>query len=110
MANILNNSNISKKEKNDKEKKFKNYYILKCLCIVSVYPFLNRLEEISRPLHYLVLSYKYINLPIDRIIEKIIVEKQKLPREYKKIYLRLSNKIIDLTENRMNDYHNININ
>ena len=109
LANIMNSNNL-KKEINDNEKKYKNYYIPKCLCIVSVYPFFNRFEEILRSLYDLVLSNKYNNLYIDRIIEKMIVETPKLPRGYKKIFLKLPNKTIDLTENRMNDYPNININ
>ena len=67
---------------NDNEKNYKNYYIPKCLCIVSVYPFFNRFEEILRALYDLVLSNKYNNLYIDRIIEKMIVETPKLPRGF----------------------------
>ena len=91
-----------------KEKKanYKNYYIPKCICIVSVYPFFNKFEEILRALYDLVLSNKYKDLYIDRIIEKLIVETPKLPRGQKKIQLKLPNKTIDLTERRMNDYNN----
>ena len=94
-----------------KEKKanYKNYYIPKCICIVSVYPFFNKFEEILRALYDLVLSNKYKDLYIDRIIEKLIVETPKLPRGQKKIQLKLPNKTIDLTERRMNDYPSINI-
>lgn len=91
------------------EKKYKNYYIPKCLAIVSVHPTFNRFEEILRALYDLVLSNKYNNLYIDRIIEKMIVETPKLPRGYKKISLKLPNKTIDLTEKKMNDYPSINI-
>ena len=100
----------SSEEKIDNEKKYKNYYIPKCLCIVSVYPFFNRFEEILRTLYDLVISNKYNNLYIDRIIEKMIVETPKLPRGCKQIFLKLPNKTIDLTEKKMNDYPNININ
>ena len=103
------NPKASEEIKND-EKKYKNYYIPKCLCIVSVYPFFNRFEEILRALYELVISNKYNTLYIDRIIEKMIVETPKLPRGCKRIFLKLPNKTIDLTEKRMNDYPNININ
>ena len=95
---------------NDNKKKYKNYYIPKCLCLVSVYPFFTKFEKILRAIYDLTLSDEYNNLYIDRIIEKLIVEIPKLPRGYKKIHLKLPNKIIDLTERRMNDYPKININ
>ena len=86
---------------------YKNYYIPKCICIVSVYPFFNKFEEILRELYDLVLSNKYKHLYIHRIIEKLIVETPKFPRGQKKIQLKLPNKIINLTERRMNDYLDI---
>ena len=110
LANFMGSKSMKDIKANDNENNYKNYYIPKCLCIVSVYPFFNRFEEILRALYDLVLSNKYNNLYIDRIIEKMIVETPKLPRGYKKIYLKLPNKMIDLTERRMNDYPNININ
>ena len=94
----------------DKEKRYKNYYIPKCLIIVSVFPCFNKFEEILRSLYDLVMSNKHKELYIDRIIEKMIVETPKLPRGFKRIKLKLPNKIIDLTERKMNDYPSININ
>ena len=110
LSNFMTSKSMKEIKNIENEKKYKNYYIPKCLCFVSVYPFFNRFEEILRALYDLVLSNKYNNLYIDRIIEKMIVETPKLPRGYKRIYLKLPNKIIDLTEHRMNDYPNININ
>ena len=107
---IMNAKSSRDKETKYNEKKYENYYIPKCLSIVSVYPSFNKFEEILRALYDLVLSNKYNNLYIDRIIEKMIVETPKLPRGYKKISLKLPNKIIDLTERKMNDYPSININ
>ena len=110
LSNMIGSKPYETVKSNDNEKKYKNYYIPKCLCFVSVYPFFNRFEEILRALYDLVIFNKYPNLYIDRIIEKMIVETPKLPRGYKKIYLKLPNKTIDLTERKMNDYPNININ
>jgi len=106
---IMNSKSKKEIKVNENEKKYKNYYIPKCLAIVSVHPTFNKFEEILRALYDLVLSNKYNNLYIDRIIEKMIVETPKLPRGYKKIYLKLPNKTIDLTEKKMNDYPSINI-
>ena len=110
LSNFMASKSMKETKNVDNEKKYKNYYIPKCLCFVSVYPFFNRFEEILRALYDLVLSNKYNNLYIDRIIEKMIVETPKLPRGYKKVFLKLPNKTIDLTEHKMNDYPNININ
>ena len=110
LSNFMSSKSMKDINTYNNDNKYKNYYIPKCLCIVSVYPSFNRFEEILRALYDLVLSNKYNNLYIDRIIEKMIVETPKLPRGYKRIYLKLPNKVIDLTEHRMNDYPNININ
>ena len=107
--NMMNSKSKKEIKTNENEKKYKNYYIPKCLAIVSVHPTFNKFEEILRALYDLVLSNKYNNLYIDRIIEKMIVETPKLPRGLKKIFLKLPNKTIDLTEKKMNDYPSINI-
>ena len=104
-------SNSIKGKKQPENEKYKNYYIPKCLCLVSVYPAFNRFQEILNSLYNLVVSNQFSNLYIDRIIEKIVMEIPKLPRGLKKIYLSLpSNNLINLTEKKMNDFPNININ
>ena len=104
-------SNSIKNEKTSKSDKYKNYYIPKCLCLVSVYPAFNRLTEILTNIYNIVTSNQFNNLYIDRVIEKLVLEIPKLPRGLKKIYLSLpSNSVIDLTEKKMNDLPYININ
>ena len=110
LKKMVNSKSMKEVKKKDNKTKYKNYFLPKCLSIVSVYPCFNRFEEILRALNELVLSNKYNNLFIDRIIEKMIVETPKIPRGYKKISLKLPNKVIDLSETRMNDYPSININ
>ena len=107
---MVNSKSMKEVTKKDNKTKYKNYFIPKCLSIVSVYPCFNKFEEILRALNDLVLSNKYNNLFIDRIIEKMIVETPKIPRGYKRISLKLPNKVIDLSETKMNDYPSININ
>ena len=104
-------SNSIKNDKTPQSDKYKNYYIPKCLCLVSVNPAFNRLTEILTNIYNLVISNQLNNLYIDRIIEKLVFEIPKLPRGLKKIYLTLpTNSIIDLTEKKMNDLPYININ
>jgi len=97
--------------KPQKSEKYKNYYIPKVLCLVSVYPAFNRFQEILENIHDLAISNIYTNLYIDRLIEKLVFEIPKLPRGLKKIYLSLPpNTKINLTEKRMNDFPCVNVN
>ena len=45
LTNIMGSKKIKEVKSNVNEKKYKNYYIPKCLCIVSVYPFLIDLKR-----------------------------------------------------------------
>ena len=91
--------------------KYQNYYIPKCLCLVSVYPAFNRFQQILNSIYNLVMSNQYNNLYIDRIIEKMVLEIPKLPHGLKKIYLNLpNNNTIDLTEKKVNELPYVNIN
>ena len=104
-------SNSIKSDKTPQPLNYKNYYIPKCLCLVSVYPAFNRLTEILNNIYNLVSSNQFTNIYIDRIIEKLVYEIPKLPRGLKHINLILpSDTIIDLTEKKMNDLPYININ
>ena len=104
-------SESEKDIKTQKSEKYKNFYIPKVLCLVSVYPAFNRLQEILESIHDLAISNIYTNLYIDRLIEKLIFEIPKLPRGLKKIYLSLPpNTKINLTEKRMNDFPCVNVN
>ena len=104
-------SNSTKSSKPPEPKKYKNYYIPKCLCLVSVYPAFNRFQEILTSIYNLVMSNKFNNLYIDRIIEKFILEIPKLPRGKKKVILSLpNNTLVNLTEKKMNDFPYVNIN
>ena len=110
LFNTLRSNSIMTAKPQTSSQKYKNYYIPKCLCLVSVYPAFNRFQEILLSLYNLILSNKYESLYIDRIIEKMIVEIPKLPRGHKKVILNLPpNKSIDLTEKRMNEFPCINI-
>ena len=114
LSNILlgkaSKDNNNNKINDEHKKKFKNYYIPKCICIVSVYPYFKRFEEILRALYDLTISQKSENLYIDRIIEKLIVETPKLPRGYKKIEVKFPNKKIDLTQSMMNKMPGLSVN
>ena len=103
---ILGNA-IQNKNTNDN---LDNLYIPKCLCIVSIYPYVNKYEEILRAIYDIILSDKYSSLFIDHIIEKLIIETPRVPNGLKKIKLQFPNRLIDISENKMNEYPSVNIN
>ena len=97
------------KNKNFLEKCNK-YYIPKCIGIISLFPYIDKFEEILRSLYELFLSRMYINLYLEEIIMNLVIEIPKVPRGFKRVILRLPNKTIDLTENKMNSLPTIHSN
>ena len=104
--------NVCKSQPNISEgtNKYKNYYIPKCLCFVSVHPYIEKYEEILRTIYELVTNEMYSYIFIDQIIEKLIIETPKIPRGLKKIVLKFPYKEIELTETKMNEYPSVNVN
>jgi hypothetical protein len=93
------------------KKKLKQWFIPKCLCIVSVHPYINKYEEILTNIYDLIMSNKqpYLSLFLDHIIEKMIVETPRVPRGLKKVILRFPNKDIDISEKKMNEMPSVNV-
>ena len=97
-----NNSNIP-------QDRFKYVYIPKCLCLASVHPAINKFEAILRAIYSNIQMGKTYFL--DLLIEKLISQTPKIPRGYKKVYLKFSDKtLIDLTERKMNELISVDIN
>ena len=96
------NKNLSK-SKDD----FKNIYVPKCLCLASVHPNFDKFELILKAIYDLILKGK--NLFIDDIIEKLICQTPKIPRGIKKIFLKIDDKNINLTETKLNELNTINV-
>ena len=97
----------SKKDLKKSKDVFKNIYIPKCLCLASVHPNINKFESILRAIYDLFLKGK--NYFIDDIIEKLICQTPKVPRGVKKIYLKICDKNIDLTETKLNELITVNV-
>jgi hypothetical protein len=95
---------------NNAKKKYKNFYIPKCLSLVSVHPYIDKYEEILRTIYDIVISGSYSNIFIDQIIEKLIIETPKIPRGLKRILLKFPNNEIELTETKMNQFPSVNVN
>ena len=112
MKNVINNDTQNDiNDKNDKNKlKYKNFYIPKCLCIVSVHPYIDKYEEILKTIYNLTTDHKFSYIFIDQIVEKLIIETPKIPRGLKRIILKFPNNEIELTENKMNEFPSVNVN
>ena len=95
---------------NNAKKKYKNFYIPKCLSLVSVHPYIDKYEEILRTIYDIVISGSFSNIFIDQIIEKLIIETPKIPRGLKRILLKFPNNEIELTETKMNQFPSVNVN
>ena len=109
---IVKNINLkSSIKKDNKSNKYKNFYIPKCLCIVSVHPYIDKFEEILRTIYELAINNNYSkNILIDQIIEKLIIETPKIPRGLRRIVLKFPNNEIELTDSKMNEYPSVNVN
>ena len=109
-SSIINNININNKSVDTGKERYKNYYIPKCLCLVSVHPYIEKFEEILRTIYNISTSEMYSYIFIDQIIEKLVIETPKIPRGLKRIVLKFPNNEIELTETKMNEYPSINVN
>ena len=81
----------------------KKWYIPKCLCIVSVSPYINKYQDILNTIYDLMLSNKYPSLFLVHTTEKLIIETPKLPRGHKRVVLKFPNKEIEISEKKMNE-------
>ena len=94
----------------DNNEEIKKWYIPKCLCIVSVHPYINKYQEILNTIYDLILSNKYQNLFLDHIIERLIIQTPMVPRGHKRLILKFPNKEIEISENKMNEMPLVNVN
>ena len=90
--------------------KCKNFYIPKCIAIASLNNYIDKHEEILRSLYEIYLSKNINNLFLEEIIMKLVIEIPKIPKGLRRIILKLPNKSIELTENKMNELPYIHFN
>ena len=101
------NSIFSKKE-NKESYKYKKYYIPKCICLISLYPYINELSKIIKSIYQYSLVEKQI-LPLEKIINNLLVEVPTPPKGLYYIEYSLINESIILKSNQMNELHTLNI-
>ncbi len=89
--------------------KSKFYYIPKCICLISVYPYINIHQQILYSLYQCVI-YSSSQIPIEKIIENLIIEVPVPPRGLYTIEYLLLNKKLTLTTNEMNKIPYVHVN
>ena len=92
------------KENNDNIDNYKDIYIPKCLCIASVNPYIDKHEEILKAINEDTMSNKYSNLFLNQLIEELVIKTPKIPNGYKRVLLKINERQIDLSENKINEY------
>ena len=100
----LYNKYYSKKDKSNSNNNYNDFYIPKCLSIISVHPCIDKFEEILKAIYEDTMSNKYNNLFVNQLIQELVIKTPKIPPGYKKVLLKINEKTIDLTEKRKNDY------
>ena len=114
-TNISNNNGISRSSHKDfkinscKENfKYRKYYIPKCLCLISLYPYITELSKIIKIIYQYSLVEKQI-IPLEKIINNLIIEVPTPPRGIYSIEYSLINESITLKANQMNELYTLNI-
>jgi hypothetical protein len=100
-------SNFTNKE-NKESYKYRKYYIPKCICLISLYPYIIELSKIIKSIYHYSLVEKQI-LPLEKIINNLLVEVPTPPKGIYYVDYSLINESIILRANQMNDLHTLNI-
>ena len=87
---------------NNNNKTYRKYYIPKCICLISIYPFIIELTKI------LNLIYQYsqmdrVDIPLEKIINNLVLEVPKPPRGLYSIEYSLFDKTYILQNSRLNN-------
>ena len=87
---------------------YRRYYLPKCICLVSLYPFLMEFSKIIRTIYNYSTVLKQ-PLPIEKIIENLTIEVPAPPRGIYSIEYNLLNEKLILKQNCMNDLPTLNV-
>ncbi len=111
-VNHLNNNedlNSNFTSNNSKYKhKYRKYYIPKCICLISLYPYINELSKIIKIIYHYSLVEKQI-YPLEKIINNLLVEVPTPPKGIYYVEYSLINESIILRSNQMNELYTLNI-
>ena len=82
--------------------KQRNYFIPKCIMFISLHPFFSEFELILKEIHHYILHNSNVSIPLDKIIENILIEIPVPPKGIFKIEYNLFNQIRIIDQNLMN--------
>ena len=103
--------NIYKNIKDDdKNCIYNNFYIPKCLCLVSIHPCIDKFEAILKCIYENIINNKFSEIFLHQLIEEIVMKIPKIPHGYKIVFINLAGNQIELTEKKLNEYPSIHIN
>ena len=88
--------------------KYKKLYIPKCICLISLYPFINEMIKIGKNI-YKYSTISKVQIPLEKIIYNLIIEVPSPPRGIYSIEYNLLNEKIILTQNLVNQLPTLNI-
>ena len=97
-------NNDSAKNKNMNQIKLNNFYIPKCICLISIHPFIKLFEKILYNIYNYVLSSEKVgqNIPLEKIITNLIIEVPIAPRGLYSIQYTLVDDMFTLTNSENN--------
>lgn len=84
-----------------KKTRLRNYYAPKCICLISVYPFLLEFGKILKTIYKYSRSLK-LKKPLEKIIENLVIEVPLPPRGLYSVEYQLFNEKYLLTQSLMN--------
>ena len=97
---LYNNDNDSenKIKGNMNQIKLKDFYIPKCICLVSIHPFIKLFEKILSSIYNYVITSENVgqNIPLEKIITNLIIEVPVSPRGLYSIKYTLVNNLFTL--------------
>ena len=106
--NIINNIDNNSSKNNIENNYYKKYYIPKCICLISLYPFITEMSKIIKHIYQYSLVGKQI-YPLEKIINNLLIEVPVPPKGIYSIEYSLINESIMLKATQKNDFHVLNI-
>lgn len=97
------------KDENEINYIYNQFYIPKCLCIVSVHPCIDKHEAILDILYQNMIKGKFNKIFLNDLIGELVLKIPKIPKGYKMVLLNILKNQVDLTENKLNEYPSVHI-
>ena len=101
IINSCNKNNINNNNSNIKNSNLEKYFVPKCICLISLYPFINEYKTILMKL-YSYFKMENIDIPLEKIINNLILEIPLPPRGLFSIEYPIIDKNLLLQNSKIN--------